>query len=599
MFLHLKANFKMKKVAILSLLLALILSSACKQNVKESKVSKIETKEQISDEERMEWWQEARFGMFIHWGIYTKLAGFYNGKAQPNSAEWIMNRAEIPIAEYEKLAKDFNPTKFNAKEFVSLAKQAGMKYMVITAKHHDGFSMFNSKASDYNIVEATPFKRDILKELSAECQKQGIKFGFYYSQAQDWHHPGGMGNHWDKTIKRVSSDEYVYEKALPEVKQLLTEYGPIAIFWWDTPRKMTKKVVDSLYHITTALQPRIITNDRLGDDYPGDHKTFERNGPRYKPEAKYWELCQPISGSWGYRSDDDNFKPILTLIRNLIDQASKGGNYLLNVSPTHEGTLKQEAIDRLKAIGAWMDKNSEAIYGTQASPTETIPDWGRITMKKVEGKALLYLHVYNWEDGGALPVRLKNEVESCYLLTNKSKTFQTEIHDNGINVKLTGKAPDSVASVIVLKLKGLPNALPKKPLAQNEKGEVFLPAYRAQYENLQGPGAQYNEHLDCISSWESETARVYWNFEIKTPGTFQLIGNYSAKEPTEISVSVNGQTKNIKIPASGKNIKRFKKLELGTITINKEGKQELSLMPVAGKWTALNLKEIKIQPIKN
>ncbi|WP_406683233.1 alpha-L-fucosidase [Seonamhaeicola sp. MEBiC1930] len=588
----------MKNRILVFVVTCLLLNFGCgKSNSKET-VLAIEQSQQITDEERMEWWSEARFGMFIHWGIYTKLAGFYNGKAQPNSAEWIMNRGKIPIAEYEKLADDFNPTKFNAKEFVSLAKEAGMKYMVITAKHHDGFSMFDSEASDYNIVEATPFKRDILKELAKECQAQGIKFGFYYSQAQDWHHPGGMGNNWDDSIKRVSSDEYVYEKALPEVKQLLTEYGPIAIFWWDTPRKMTKSVVDSLYQITTALQPQIITNDRLGDDYPGDHKTFERHGPRYQPEAKYWELCQPISGSWGYRSDDDNFKPIPTLIRNLIDQSSKGGNYLLNVSPTHEGTLKVEAVDRLKAMGTWMNKNSEAIYGTQASPLAEEPEWGRITMKTVEGKALLYLHVYNWEDGTSLPVRLINQVASCYLLTDKSRSFKTESNSNGIKVELTGEAPDAVASVIVLKLKEKPNALPQKPLGQDVEGLVVLPAGRAQYENLQGPGAQYNERLDCVGSWDSETARVYWTFNIDKPGDFQLTALFSGKKDSEITMSFNGVSSDVNVPVSG-NTKRFRKLDLGKVKVDKVGKYEVSFMPVAGKWNALNLKELKIQPIKN
>ncbi|WP_345027334.1 alpha-L-fucosidase [Flavivirga jejuensis] len=556
------------------------------------------SQKQITDEERMAWWQDARFGMFIHWGIYTVPAGFYKGKAQTNSAEWIMNKGKIPIAEYEMFASQFNPTKFNAEAFVTLAKQAGMKYMIITAKHHDGFSMFDSKATDYNIVDATPFKRDILKELAKACQEQGLKFGFYYSQAQDWHHPGGLGNNWDDSLKRVSSDAYVYEKALPEVKQLLTEYGSISNFWWDTPREMTKSVVDSLHHITTALQPGIITNDRLGDDYPGDHKTFERNGPKYQPEAKYWELCQPISGSWGYRSDDTKFKSISTLIRNLIDQSSKGGNYLLNVSPTNEGTLKQEAIERMKAIGAWMDKNSEAIYGTQASPTNTEPKWGRITMKTVDKKVLLYLHVYNWEDGASLPIRLKNKVKACYLLTDKNRTFKTETFDQGIQVKLTGKAPDSTASVIVLKLKGMPNALPRKALGQDETGIVNLSAYRAQYENLQGPGALYKEKWDCISNWNSETARVYWTFNIDKPGNFQLLSEYSGKDATEIAVSFNGETKTIKIPASG-NPKRFKKMELGNFIITKAGKYEVSLMPVAGKWKPINLKEMNVQPIKN
>ncbi|WP_163400050.1 alpha-L-fucosidase [Flavobacterium fluviatile] len=553
--------------------------------------------QKISLEERMKWWEEARFGMFIHWGIYSVPAGFYKGEAQTNSAEWIMNKGKIPIAEYEKFAAEFNPTKFNAKEFVALAKQAGMKYMVITAKHHDGFSMFDSKASDYNIVDATPFKRDVLKELAKACQEQGIKFGFYYSQAQDWHHPGGLGNTWDKDLKRVSSDQYVYEKALPEVKQLLTDYGPIAIFWWDTPREMTKSVVDSLYHITTALQPKIITNDRLGDNYPGDHKTFERNGPRYKPEARYWELCQPISGSWGYRSDDNKFNSTETLIRNLIDQSSKGGNYLLNVSPTSEGTLKPEAVERLKDIGSWMDKNSEAIYGTQASPVTTEPEWGRITMKTVNNKGLLYLHVYNWKEGASIPVALKNKVESCYLLTDKKRSFKTQTDEDGIKVALTGTAPDQVASVIVLKLQEMPNALPQKPLGQDAEGVVVLPAVKAQYENLQGPGAQYNDHTDTVGSWESETARVYWNFDITKPEEMEIIAQFSGEKDTQIKITFNGQSKTVTVPASG-NPKRFKTVNLGCFNVTKAGKHEVSFMPVADKWHQVNLKEVKLQPKK-
>ncbi|MBJ2175969.1 alpha-L-fucosidase [Aureibaculum sp. A20] len=586
----------MKKTGILLLIFVLMFNIGCED--KQKKMAQLEDKKDqsvITDKERMEWWSDARFGMFIHWGIYTVPAGFYKGNAISNSAEWIMNKGKIPIAEYEKFAKQFNPTKFNADEFVALAKEAGMKYMIITAKHHDGFSMFDSKATDYNIVDATPFKRDILKELAEACEKQGLKFGFYYSQAQDWHHPGGMGNGWDKDLKRVSSDEYVFEKALPEVKQLLTEYGPISNFWWDTPRQMTKSVVDSLHHITTALQPNIITNDRLGDDYPGDHKTFERHGPKYQPEAKYWELCQPVSGSWGYRSDDNNFKSIPTLIRNLIDQSSKGGNYLLNVSPTNEGILKMEAVERMKAIGAWMKNNSEAIYETEASPTNEEPKWGRITMKTLDDKGLLYLHVYDWKDGASLPIALTNEVEACYLLTDKNRPFQTESSENGIQVKLTGEAPDSVASVIVLKLRDMPKALPRKGLGQDNNGLVILPAYRAQYENLQGPGAQYNEKVDCISSWDSETARVYWTFEIDTPGNFKLMADYSGSKDSEIKVSLNGETKIVNIPASGSNTKRFKEIELGNFKIAKGGIYELSLMPMADKWKGINLKAVKVQ----
>ena len=247
------------------LLLALLLSSACTLNAQEASHSKT-TESKVDREARMAWWKEARFGMFVHWGIYSTTGGLYKGQKLPNSAEWMMCRGKISIAEYQEYAAQFNPVKFDADEFVGRAKRAGMKYIVITAKHHDGFAMFGSKCSDYDVVDKTPFGRDIMKELADACQKQGIKFGFYYSQAQDWHHPGGFGNNWDKTIKRVSSDEYVMNKAVPEVKQLLTDYGPIGIFWWDTPRKMSKESFDAL-HSLTSLQKETITNDRLGDEY--------------------------------------------------------------------------------------------------------------------------------------------------------------------------------------------------------------------------------------------------------------------------------------------------------------------------------------------
>lgn len=467
----------MKKRILIYLAAVLLVFAGCTRHA---------DNQNISDEERMEWWQEARFGMFIHWGIYSVPAGFYKGEAQVNSAEWIMNRGKIPIAEYEKYAEQFNPTEFDAKEFVGLAKEAGMKYMVITAKHHDGFSMFDSECSPYNIVDATPYGRDALKELAEECRKQGLKFGFYYSQAQDWHHPGGIGNNWDSTIARVSSDEYVREKVIPEVRQLLTDYGPIAIFWWDTPRKMSKEVVDSLYHMTTTLQPGIITNDRLGDEYPGDHETYERHIPPKAPDDPYWEVCMPISGSWGYRSDDQNFKSIPTLIRNLVDIASKGGNYLLNVSPTARGTLMPDATEGLRAMGQWMDVNGESIYGTQASPCAQ-PEWGRITMKTGKNKATLYLHVFEWSPGGKLPLRLNNTVEACYLLSDKIRTFSTERGDNGITVNLIGEAPDSVSSVIVMELAEMPEAIP------------------TEFEKVKNSGDWNLRFSDsCTGSWEEK-----------------------------------------------------------------------------------------------
>jgi len=400
----------------------------------------------------MQWWTSARFGMFVHWGIYSVVGGEYKGRKLPNSAEWMMNRGKIPIAEYEQYAARFNPVGFDAEAFVGLAKEAGMKYLVITAKHHDGFSMFHSKASPYNVVEATPFKRDIMKELAEACREQGIRFGFYYSQCQDWHHPGGMGNNWDKSIKRVSFDEYVREKAAPEIRQLLTDYGPIGIFWWDTPRDMSREAFDAL-HSSTDLQPGVITNDRLGKDYPGDHKTFERHIPKQAPPDEFWEVCMPISGSWGYKRSDRDFKSTSRLIRNLADIAGKGGNYLLNVSPTGNGNLLPEAVERLKAIGRWMKTNGESVYGTAASPFGEL-EWGRCTRKATPDGTTLYLHVFDWpEDGKLLVPGLKNEIKQAYLLAGKAP-LKTHRQDSDVVVSLPREAPDEINSVVVVEVEG-------------------------------------------------------------------------------------------------------------------------------------------------
>lgn len=544
---------------------------------------------------KMEWWHEARFGMFIHWGIYSIPAGFYEGKSISNSGEWIMNKAKIPLADYKKYANQFNPSLFDAKSFVALAKEAGMKYMIITSKHHDGFSMFGSKSNPFNVVDATPFKRDILKELSKECQKQGIKFGFYYSQAQDWSHPGGLGNNWDKVMPRVDNETYVREKAIPEVKQLLTEYGPIGIFWWDTPRQMSKAAIDSLY-LMTQLQKDIITNDRLGEGRPGDYVTFERGIPKQKPDAPYWEICQPISASWGYRSDDTKFQSGSKLIQNLIDIASKGGNYLLNVSPTDQGILKPEAVERLKMVGKWMSKNNEAIYDTEAGPC-ALPDWGRITMKTVNAKAVLYLHVFNWPKDGKLPVMVTNKVESCYLLTNKNMKFKTSSDENGIVVELKGDAPDSVASVIVLNLVDLPEVIYDKKIEQESNGSIYLSADRAQYQNLDGPGAEYIEEKRCIGSWTSEKSIVSWTFIVKNPGKFDLFSEIASSENTKLTVSLGSENTNVEVPPMG-DYNNFRPFTFTNFTIEKAGEYTLTFKPTIGAWNPIYIRSVELRPVK-
>ncbi len=554
-----------------------------------------ETHEQHA--EKMDWWNDARFGMFVHWGVYSVTGGKYKGEMPTNSAEWMMNKARIPIADYKVENVDkFNPKNFDAKYFVQLAKEAGMKYIVITAKHHDGFSMFHSKSSTYNVVDESPFGRDVMKELAVACQEEGIRFGFYYSQCQDWHHPGGMGNDWDDSIERVTFDEYVREKAVPEARQLLTEYGPISIFWWDTPREMSEEAFASL-HSVTDLQPGIITNDRLGEDHRGDHKTFERRIPNRAPEGADWEVCMPISASWGYKSSDTSFKSSERLIRNLIDIASKGGNYLLNVSPTGDGDLLPQAIERLKRIGQWMKVNSESIYETTASPFGKL-DWGRCTKKEFARGSNLYLHIFDWPADGKLHLPgLKNKVEQAYMMADWSGV-STERSEGGVTITLPATAPDDIASVVVLKVGGpleVEVQLPKP----NEDGVLALGLDTVYIHNNEGSqNARIRDGktgIDAITRWTDENAWIEWSFQTGETGTYEVWGEYSLDESkSNLNIGLGGQQHPVELQSTG-GAQNFKKRKFGSVTIDAAGDYRLSIRPEAGAWSSINLRGLELK----
>lgn len=581
------------RVKIPTLLAALLVTGTPSMAAEATKSLAVEAAEENA--KRIAWWKEARFGMFVHWGIYSVTGGQYRGQELPNSAEWMMARGKIPIAEYEQYAARFNPTKFDATKFVGLAKQAGMKYLVITAKHHDGFSLFHSHANRFNVVEATPFKRDIMRELADACAEQGIRFGFYYSQAQDWHHPGGFGNGWDKTIQRVSSDLYVNEKAAPEVKQLLSEYGPIGIFWWDTPRNMSREAFEKLAALTST-QAATLTNDRLGKDYPGDYKTFERKIPRQVAPGKEWEVCMPISGSWGYKSSDKNFKSVSTLIRNLADIASKGGNYLLNVSPTAEGILLPESVQRLEAIGKWMQTNSEAIYGTDASPLGKL-DWGRCTRKEADGKTTLYLHVFDWPlDGKLVVLGLKNQVEQAYLLADKTP-LATSQQQGWVAVSLPTAPPDAINSVVVVQIEGtleVETVLPKI----GKHGQLSLAADQAFLHNNEGSAdirLSKREEGSYLGYWTDPEAWVEWSFQCEQPGTYQITAELAMEAPAStFRVAVSGAEITTTAVSTG-SYGNYAGRVLGQIDISHPGTHSLSIRPVKESWQPINLRSVTLR----
>jgi alpha-L-fucosidase len=395
--------------------------------------------------------------MFIHWGLYAEDGCFWKG--QDGKSEHMMRHLKIPIVEYEQLAADFNPVKFNADEWARIAKAAGMKYMIITAKHHDGFAMYDSKADSYNIVARTPFKRDPVKELAKACRRAGLRFGVYYSLGRDWHDPdvptrdGYRSNTWDfpDESKKVFS-RYFERKVKPQVRELLTQYGPIAVMWFDTPEKISKSESEELVTLIHQLQPECIINARVGNHF-GDYAVQEQKIPD-SGDPKPWETCMTLNGHWGYHKMDQNWKPAETLVRHLVEVVSKGGNFLLNVGPTGEGIIPQPSIERLREVGQWMQANGQAIYGTSASPFKQALPWGYCTRKTTGEGTVLYLHVFDPpKDGKLVMPGLKSKPESVKLLAG-GNVLATKTQPQGLIIELPNDRLSPISTTVALTIKG-------------------------------------------------------------------------------------------------------------------------------------------------
>lgn len=423
----------MIKILSITLLSIILLSSCIQENKKEAIVN-----------DPLERFDDIKFGMFIHWGLYAIPAGEWKGEEVRGIGEWIMHRKEIPVAEYEKLGKQFNPTQYNPTDWAQLASDAGMKYLVITSKHHDGFAMYKSNASDFNIVDATPFAKDPMLGLAKACKEKDIQFGFYYSQDQDWHEPNARGNNWDFPEEK-NAQQYIKSKALPQIKEILSNYGDLSLIWFDTPGLLTEQQVIELRKTVKTLQPNCLINSRIGHNQHDYFQTGDNAIPFQVYTKEKWEVPATLNDTWGFKTNDNNWKNPRDLVCKLADIVSKGGNYLLNVGPTANGIIPKESQEILQTIGEWLKINGESIYETSPSPFYFPNITWRCTVKP--GK--IYLHLLNWPGSDFKFKGIENKINKAYFLANKEDVPFTQTGSN-VSFKLPNKPIDSLNTVLVL-----------------------------------------------------------------------------------------------------------------------------------------------------
>jgi alpha-L-fucosidase len=421
----------------------------------------------VAPVDRLAWWRTARFGLFIHWGLYAVPAGEWAGRT--DHGEWIRNNAKIPLDVYDRFRFEFEAAAFDPLAWVRMAKHAGMRYIVITTKHHDGFAMFDSKVSTFNVM-STPFKRDVIRELVTACRTEGMRVGFYYS-IMDWHHPDYLPRRdWETDRTAVGADFERYVRDMKsQLRELLTHYGPIDVLWFDGQweSNWNNERGRDLYQFVRRLQPNIIINNRVGSTAAtlgqekvtrtlGDFGTPEQEVPATGIPGLDWETCLTMNRNWGYNRADKEFKSVQTLVRTLVDVASKGGNLLLNVGPDADGRVPPDSVERLAGLGRWMHVNEESIRGTSASPFSA-PAWGRATMKARGAGTRVYLHVFEWPAEGKLRVDgLASKPTRAFLLgLGPSSPLKVETTEAGqLTIEVPLDTPDRTDTVVVIDLPG-------------------------------------------------------------------------------------------------------------------------------------------------
>jgi alpha-L-fucosidase len=545
------------------------------------------------DAERGQLFEEGNYAMFIHWGLYSNIGNLYKGKSYYGIGEWIMNRrmAGIPVDEYQALAKEFNPTKFDANAIAKLAKDAGMKYIVITSKHHDGFAMYHSKVNKFNIVDATPFKRDPMKELAQACKKHGLGLGFYYSHNQDWTFPGG-GNGPKTTAdgKKVDFKHYYENKCRAQVEEITTNYGPIDIVWFDTPGRIPREFVEELVDIVHKNQPNALVSGRAGYGL-GDYQTLgDMEVPNENVEG-IWETVDTTNDSWAYAWYDNYWKTPKEILHRLVSCVGRGGTYMLNIGPKGDGTVPELAAQTLRKAGQWIKRYPQVVYGTDASPWKHALPWGDVTVKD----ETLFLCVFDIPKGGALYLPgLKTKVKSARLVSKRKKQPELKVQtQNGwTKIALPARMAEKLVPVVQVELEAKPEVDPCWGIDPTLETTIL-----AQFAQVKGAKQETKKWMEKFGEWKhvvrvwqwQQGGKASWEVDVLTPGYYNVDLTYAGVGRVVWGVDVEGGQHIQNQQNSSHNYQTF---PIGWINFPKPGRYTVSVSCVEGDLAEASLKAI-------
>ena len=539
--------------------------------------------------------EDGNYAMFIHFGLYSQLEGTWAGKPYFGNAEWIMNggQAGIPVKEYKALAAEFNPSEFNAEEIVRLAKDAGMKYIIITSKHHEGFAMFDSDADPFNIHDATPFGRDLLGELAEACHRNGLGIGFYYSQFQDWTAPGGgNGPATDDSGRKVSFDEYFRNKVVPQVTELLTKYGEIELIWFDTPGTMQEQYSRELVELVHKLQPGTLVSSRVGNGM-GDYETLGDMEVPLKNIEGLWEGIDVTQVGWGYNKNDSEWKSPDYIIRTLTATIARGGTFMLNVGPTAKGTIAHEAAASLREAGEWVSRYPDAVYNAGPSPWGRAFPWGDAVTQP--GRILLIVH--DWPEDGRLHIPgIMSEIRDIRLYGSNSLKFNKS--DRWTTIELPFPKPDSHSAVIEICCAGNEGQVERQnyiyPTSSTELSVIF--------GEHDGCTAKYKSWTEKFGEWKfkhelcdfQKESWLDWTIDVGRAGYYDLEIEWSGDKPVLWQIELDGVPCAIDRQVTGN---RFGFHRLGWIRFDKPGNQIICLRPIDGDYANIGVSGIRLTPV--